>query len=248
MAAMTSLVVALGLAGTAAAQPAQPSVLDWHPSVPQLQPLPPAKVQQAQFVQVKPGDPDVVPPIKPKPASDIPVPGNSRIRERVGEAEFEVRTEPPGLDRLTRRISEEQFHQEIIEENRFHPGMGPIYFPEEEPVSTAPFTARQSPPMVHLVEPFYVSHRPLYFEQKNWERYGWSLGPIDPAIQLATFYYDLLLLPYHIGSDACHCYDTSAGKCLPGDPTPLLLYRERFSVTGAVFEAGTILGGLFIFP
>jgi hypothetical protein len=244
---MTSLVVVLGLGGTAAAQPALPAVVDWHPAMPK--PVPPPMIQQAQFVQVKPGGENVVPPIPPpQQPSDIGGPGDTRIRERVGEAEFEVRTEPPGLDRLTRRVSEAQFQREIVEESRIHPGGGPIYFPEEEPVSTAPFTPRQSPPSVHYVEPFYVSHKPLYFEQKNWERYGWSLGPLDPAIQLATFFYDVVMLPYHIGADACHCYDTSAGKCLPGDPVPLLLYQERLSVTGAVFEAGTILGGLFIFP
>jgi hypothetical protein len=102
--------------------------------------------------------------------------------------------------------------------------------------------------MVKQVEPQYVIHKPLYFEQKNFERYGWDLGPMSPGVEALTFYYDVVMLPYHIGADVCHCLDTNAGKCLPGDPVPLLLYRERFSVTGLVFEAGAVFGGLFAFP
>lgn len=248
MAAMTSLVLALVLGGTAAAQPANPGAVDWHPAMPgPPQPVADSKIQQIQLVQLKPGQ-DLVPPVQPGPPSQIGVPRTAKIFQEEDAGEFMIRTQPPGLDQFTRRLSEEQLFRLLIEENRQKPGTGPLYFPDEEPVSTAPFTARQYPSRVHFVEPHYVSHGNLYFEQKNWERYGWSLGMADPVIQLGTFYYDLLLLPYHFGADVCHCYDSSAGKCLPGDPTPLLLYGERFSVTGLVFEAGTILGGMFIFP
>jgi hypothetical protein len=245
MAATTSLFLALALGSVASAQPVEiPKIVDWQAVVPS-RPQPIADVDPVQF---KPLPPEQVPPIQGDKAGQIGESLGAKIRQQDDVGEFMIRTEPPGLDQLTQRRSEQQLQDLLREENRRRPGEGRIYFPEEEPVSTAPFTARQSPPRVHYVEPFYVSHSRLYFEQRNFERYGWSLGPIDPAVQLGTFYYDLVMLPYHIGSDACHCYDSSAGKCLPGDPTPLLLYRERFSVTGLVFEAGTILGGLFIFP
>ncbi len=246
---MTSLAVALGAGlglgaaacGVASAQqPIMPPAVDWHPA--------PAEIVQVQF---KPGGQSVVPPVPPVqigPPSQIGTPRSTRIRQADETTEFLIRTETPGLDQLTQRLSEKQLQRLLMEENRQQPGSGPIYFPDEEPVSTKPYTQRQYPARVHYVEPAYVSHGQLYFEQKNFERYGWSFGPFDPAVQLATFWYDLAFLPYHIGANACHCYDTSAGKCLPGDPVPLLLYQERFSVTGAVFEAGTILGGLFIFP
>jgi hypothetical protein len=35
---------------------------------------------------------------------------------------------------------------------------------------------------------------------------------------------------------------------LPGDPVPLLLYPEGFSITGLAGMAGTYMAGPFIFP
>jgi hypothetical protein len=35
---------------------------------------------------------------------------------------------------------------------------------------------------------------------------------------------------------------------LPGDPTPYLLYPVEFSVTGALFQAGTIVGLAALIP
>ena len=55
------------------------------------------------------------------------------------------------------------------------------------------------------------------------------------------------LLPA-IGADACHCYDCSAGKCLPGDPVPLLLYPPELSITGALAEGAAIAVLEVLFP
>jgi hypothetical protein len=249
MAATTSLFVTLVLGSVASAQTLPPAPVSWPPvTVDQPQPLPSGLFQNVDPVQFKPGGPEKGPEPKVEKPSRIEIPPGTRIQNAEGEADFAVQTEPPGLDRLTRRVSEAQFYEILRDDARRRPGEGRIYFPEEEPVSKDPYAPRQSPVMVRYVERSYVCHKPLYFEQKNFERYGWDLGMINPAIELGIFYYDLLLMPYHVGSDACHCFDCSAGKCLPGDPTPLLLYPERFSVTGLVFEAGTIFGGMFIFP
>ncbi len=190
---------------------------------------------------------DAVPSTPPEKPSRIGVPSGTKIRASEDEAEFTIQTEPPGLDRLTQRLSEDQFYEKLRQEARRRPGMGRIYFPEEEPVSDERYTGRQYPYMVRFVEPHYVCHKPLLFEQKNFERYGWDLGPVNPALEVGKYYYDLVMMPYHLGSNTCHCYDCSAGKCLPGDPVPLLWYREQFSLTGLVFETGTILGGVFMF-
>jgi hypothetical protein len=55
-------------------------------------------------------------------------------------------------------------------------------------------------------------------------------------------------MPYHCGTEPCRRWDASAGKCLPGDPTPLLCYGERFSVTGLTFQTFAVAGGILIFP
>ena len=55
-----------------------------------------------------------------------------------------------------------------------------------------------------------------------------------------------------MGRDECDLcseqFDSSAGKCLPGDPTPLLLYPPEISFSGLLGEAGVIAAGVAIFP
>ncbi len=89
----------------------------------------------------------------------------------------------------------------------------------------------------------------LLFEQPNFERGGWDLGILTPVANLGAYYYDLALLPYHALDEALSTkIDCSAGKCLPGDPTPFYLYPEEFSVTGLVGEASVVTGLFFLFP
>jgi hypothetical protein len=270
-AATISLFACLLLAGTAAAQepqviwlPAgQPKVVP--PPAPPIQPvqykfaLPGAAAQTARLIeQVPPAQ--VLPPGQPgQPPKGGPVQPpdgtgqrkiGSKIKQSIEEyqSDISIQTEPPGLDRLTRRETEAEFIERLKMEARRAPGASRLIFPEEEPVSNEVYTGRHYPYSACLAEANYTCHGQLYFEQLNFERYGWDLGPITPAVNLGMFYYDIVMLPYHIGSQTCHCYDCSTGKCLPGDPTPLLLYRERFSLTGLVFEAGAVLGLNFAFP
>jgi hypothetical protein len=238
-AAMTSLFAVLALAGHSPAQ-------DWQPTGQgKPQQLPPTVQKVGAVQQFQP------PP--PTPLGKLPDPitrVSAQMKNRTGEdtVEFPIRIEPPGIHELTQRNSEDQFFQKLIDEGRLKPGSPRVYFPEHQPVSTRPYAGRQFAAMPKIIEPNYVCHKPLLFEQKNFERYGWDLGPATPAVNIGMFYYDLVMLPYHLGSNACRCYDCSAGKCLPGDPTPLLLYHERFSVTGMIFET-TVVGGLFFaFP
>jgi hypothetical protein len=234
------------LAGGASAQSVTQGTVEWYPAG-QGKPQPlPAAVQKAQNVEPAQFK---APPPTPLPDRILRVGAQAgKIKSAEQDYEFSIQIELPGLDRLTQRRSEAEFFQALRDEARFKPGVGRIYFPEQERVSDQVYTGRQFPYMVRFVEPQYVCHMPLLFEQKNFERYGWDLGPISPGIEAGMFFYDLVMLPYHVGSQACRCFDCSAGKCLPGDPTPLLLYREQFSVTGLVFEFGTIFGGAFAIP
>src|SRR5205807_8227795 len=92
------------------------------------------------------------------------------------------------------------------------------------------------------VDPCYVSHRRLYFEQPNFERTGYDFGVLQPALCVGAFYYDLVLLPYHFCTNPQDRNEYSVGKCLPGDQAPLLLRRERFSATGLLGMTGVATG------
>jgi hypothetical protein len=68
------------------------------------------------------------------------------------------------------------------------------------------------PPARSLLEPNYVIHRKLYFEERNAERFGWDCGIVQPVVSSVYFYKDILLWPSKLASYPCERYDTSAGK------------------------------------
>jgi hypothetical protein len=105
------------------------------------------------------------------------------------------------------------------------------------------------PPMRVYYEPLYLVHRRLHFEEKNAERYGWDLGIIQPLVSAAYFYKDVLLWPNSLASGVAYGFwDSSAGKCLPGSPTPYMLYPPGLTITGTVFEGVIVTGVAFAIP
>jgi hypothetical protein len=115
-------------------------------------------------------------------------------------------------------------------------------FPAMPPTARPPLA-----PCGILVEPNFVDYRRLLFEDKNSERYGWNLGPIQPLVSAGRFWGDMVALPYKVFSWPCLRYDSSAGLCLPGDPVPYFLYPPGLSLTGTAAEAGIIVALNYIF-
>jgi hypothetical protein len=121
-------------------------------------------------------------------------------------------------------------------------------FPEEPVVSTKAYVARLFPEQSLLVEPNYVCYGPLWFQERNAERFGWDLGIMQPPLQAGIFFADVVTLPYHMGANLCHGPECSAGQCLPGDPVPYRLYPPNLSLAGSVLEVGAIAGAFAVFP
>lgn len=122
--------------------------------------------------------------------------------------------------------------------------------PEVSPKDAAyrPKTWAYEPRQV-LVEPGYVVHRRLHFEERNAERSGWDLGPLSTLVGVTHFGRDLLMWPQSLASGCVYGFwSTSAGKCLPGSPSPYYLYPPGLTVTGSVFEAGVLTGSAFFLP
>jgi hypothetical protein len=112
----------------------------------------------------------------------------------------------------------------------------------------APRSTLGAPASVLLIEPGYVVHRRLFFEEKNSERYGWNLGVAQPFVSAGYFYKDLLLYPIKAASNWREPYDTSAGKALPGSPVPYLLYPPEVTFGGLVVGSTAIVGAVFLLP
>jgi hypothetical protein len=105
------------------------------------------------------------------------------------------------------------------------------------------------PPMQVTYVPTYIIHRRLHFEELNSERYGWDLGIIQPFVSTLYFYKDVLLWPNSLASGCAYGFwDTNAGKCLPGSPTPYFLYPPGLTITGTAVEGVIITGAAFALP
>jgi hypothetical protein len=178
--------------------------------------------------------------------------GAAKGAERVApeeNQEYFVQLEPPGPQRLFRLESEHSLQVRMRQEALQLATPARLDFPQYKPLTEERGSPTRSWPCRTLeVEPAYVCYGRLYFEDLNVDRYGWDLGPVAPLVSAAQFYKDVLLLPYHMATDPCRHYECSAGYCLPGDPVPYLCYPPRWSLTGAVAEAGVIVGLAAIFP
>lgn len=113
-------------------------------------------------------------------------------------------------------------------------------------LGTPPPTKTGFSPTRVLLEPGYVVHRRLLFEEMNSERYGWELGMFQPFLSTAYFWKDTLFWPSHLASNLFERFDTSAGKCPPGSPVPYLLYPPKITFRGGVVGAATVLGVVFL--
>ncbi len=161
---------------------------------------------------------------------------------------IDFESELPSEARVLGRLESEKMWQERLKQKERDSGRPPPVFPEYAALTKEKYYGRQWPGQEEHPVPNYVWYGRLYFEQPNFERYGWDLGPIAPIVESLVFGADVALLPYKMGTDPFRCYEWSSGYCLPGDPVPLLLYPPQWSLTGAAFEAGTIATLIATFP
>lgn len=163
-------------------------------------------------------------------------------------SEYKIQLEPPGSDRLFRLESEDALKERMRQEARERAVLERIQFPDEPVLSKQRFVGRHFDQITKRVEPPYVCHRKLLFEEVNAERYGWDFGVLQPFLSATVFYYDVATAPYKLFTRPCQRFDCSAGKCLPGDPVPYLIFPTELSATGFTAELGAILGLVAMFP
>lgn len=91
-------------------------------------------------------------------------------------------------------------------------------------------------------------HFPLYFEQFNLERYGYSHGIAQPFVSAAHFFGRLPAMPYLVAVHRpCQCMATS-GPYGPGQYCPCPHVLPPWDFRAALFEAGLVTGLVFIIP
>jgi hypothetical protein len=93
-----------------------------------------------------------------------------------------------------------------------------------------------------------LCHGPVLFEQLNAERYGITYGCLQPIVSGAHFFVTVPALPYKVwaqGHDHCQY---ALGYYRPGSYATPQCYKPRISADASLFEAGVILGLIYILP
>lgn len=94
-----------------------------------------------------------------------------------------------------------------------------------------------------------MHHRPLYFEEVNAERYGYTRGHcVQPFISAGRFLATIPALPYlMVARPPCECIYT-LGHYRPGDCVPYRWHHPPRHVAAGVFEAAVIVGLVALVP
>ena len=179
--------------------------------------------------------------LQPGPA---PAP-NPAANARAGR--FQIRLDPPGPETLFRLESERDLELRLEQEEA--DGVRDFEeFPELPTLSEQAYQPRQFEPRKLLIEPHFVNHGRLYFQDLSHERYGWDLGFVTPLFSAARFYKDVVFLPHNYAARPQARWESSAGYCLPGEPVPYMMYPPEISPLGVLAQGGTVLGLAGIFP
>ncbi|MBI5761681.1 MAG: hypothetical protein HZA46_24490 [Planctomycetales bacterium] len=93
-----------------------------------------------------------------------------------------------------------------------------------------------------------LMHRPLYFEEINLERYGYSHGGLQPALSAVTFAGNVALLPYQMTLDRPSCPIYALGYDRPGNCVPYSSHRLPWRANAALVEGLTLTGLAFAIP
>lgn len=93
-----------------------------------------------------------------------------------------------------------------------------------------------------------LNHQPLYFEDVNLERHGYSWGLAQPAVSGAKFMGTVLALPYLMTAYPPHLNRYDLGNARPGSPTPYVHQRVPLHLDAVLVEAGVIAGLYLLIP
>jgi hypothetical protein len=94
----------------------------------------------------------------------------------------------------------------------------------------------------------HLVHQPLYFEDLNLERYGYSYGCAQPFVSAARFFGRIPLLPYAMTVHPHYKSEYALGYGRPGSPHPYVHSVPPASLKGAAVEAGVVTGLFFLIP
>jgi hypothetical protein len=92
-------------------------------------------------------------------------------------------------------------------------------------------------------------HQPLYFEEINAERYGYTrCAWLQPAVSSAHFFGTLPMLPYLRGANPHWQCQYTLGHYRPGSCNPWRRHWWPLSAKGAARQAAAVTGAVYVLP
>lgn len=94
-----------------------------------------------------------------------------------------------------------------------------------------------------------MRHRPLYFEEVNLERYGYTVSPIvQPGISAAHFFLTIPTIPYKMVAQPPREEIYTLGYYRTGSPAPRRWHHVNWDPTAATVEGLLVTGLVFAIP
>ena len=155
-----------------------------------------------------PMDPPPVPlAVSVAPADDAVVQKGGEAAGKVGDDyNPALQLKPPPPELLFRLESEQALRSRIRKEALANPKLPSPEFPDDKPAPG--YLARRDWPLyTWLVEPAYLCHGRLFFEQRQAERYGLDLGVIHPIWSTGLFVTDVAIFPVRAAVWPSHPYE-----------------------------------------
>lgn len=119
------------------------------------------------------------------------------------------------------------------------------YAPAPTPVTLT----RPWPSLTYTWAAAATRHNPLYFEEVNAERYGYTCSRVlQPAISTAHFFGTIPALPYLHGANCPWECQYTLGHYRPGSCNPWRRHCWPLSARGALYQAGVVTGVTYILP
>jgi len=121
--------------------------------------------------------------------------------------------------------------------------------PTECTLGDVAYQSRNFMPSTFTWKASALCHKPLYFEERALERYGHSAGPLkQPLISGAHFFLNLVTVPYQMGIHPPMECQYALGYYRPGSCAPWMIPAIPLSPRGAAYQAGAVMGGIFLLP
>lgn len=94
-----------------------------------------------------------------------------------------------------------------------------------------------------------LNHQPLYFEDQNLERHGFSRGCImQPVVSGVKFFGTLPALPYLMAAAPPQETSFTLGQSRPGSHACYVSQRPRLGLDAAAVESAAVVGLIFLIP